>query len=69
MSYLEWVQNRMGYYWTEEHVNRDLEEIMDQAYDTVHETAQSLHLGLRTAAYVVGIRRVISASEQRGLYA
>ena len=29
VSYLEWVQNRMGYYWPEERVNDDLRRIME----------------------------------------
>ncbi len=69
VSYLEWVQNRMGYYWTEQRVLEDLQQIMIRAYDAVHQTAVERKISLRTAAFVVGIRAVVAASEQRGLYA
>lgn len=69
VSYLEWVQNRMGYYWTEERVNQDLEQIMNRAFDSVYATGQEFKCGMRVAAFVVGIQRVSRASELRGLYA
>lgn len=69
VSYLEWVQNRIGYYWTEERVNEDLERIMNRAFDSVYETAQQHKCSMRVAAFVLGIERVNRASELRGLYA
>jgi glutamate dehydrogenase/leucine dehydrogenase len=69
VSYLETVQNRMGYYWSEERVNYDLQEIIDRAYDHVREAAEQYKVTLRKAAYIVGIQRVVTASEHRGLYA
>jgi glutamate dehydrogenase (NAD(P)+) len=69
VSYLEWVQNRMGYYWTEEKVNADLEMIMNKAFDAVYQTAQQFKCSMRIAAFIVGIQRVSKAAELRGLYA
>ena len=69
VTYLEWVQNRIGLFWSEERVNRDLEEIMNRAFDAVYETAVNRNLSMRMAAFVVGIERVVRASEARGLYA
>jgi len=69
VSYLEWVQNRMGYYWTEERVNHDLEQLMNRAFDSVYSTCQEFKCSMRVAAFVVGIQRVSRASELRGLYA
>ena len=69
VSYLEWVQNRMGYYWTEERVNQDLKRIMDKAFDEVAATAKRFRCTMRIAAFIVGIKRVTEASEMRGLYA
>jgi glutamate dehydrogenase (NAD(P)+) len=69
VSYLEWVQNRIGLFWSEERVNRDLEEIMNRAFDAVYEMAQHRGVSLRMAAFVVGIELVVRASEARGLYA
>ena len=69
VSYLEWVQNRMGYYWTEERVNEDLQRIMDTAFDEVYETMRQRRVTMRIAAFIVAIQRVAEASEMRGLYA
>ncbi len=69
VSYLEWVQNRMGYYWTEQRVNDDLRRIMETAFDEVYTTAQRRRVSMRIAAFMVAIRRVTEASEMRGLYA
>ena len=69
VSYLEWVQNRMGYYWTEQRVNDDLQRIMETAFDEVYTTMQRRRVSMRIAAFMVAIRRVTEASEMRGLYA
>jgi len=37
VSYFEWVQNRLGYYWTEERVNRRGDRVMKTAFDNVYE--------------------------------
>ncbi|MCK6532128.1 MAG: Glu/Leu/Phe/Val dehydrogenase [Polyangiaceae bacterium] len=69
VSYLEWVQNRMGYYWRYQRVLEDLEHMMNTAFDTVLKTALHYDVPLRTAAFIVSIERVARASELRGLYA
>ncbi|MBM4197508.1 MAG: Glu/Leu/Phe/Val dehydrogenase [Gammaproteobacteria bacterium] len=69
VSYLEWVQNRMGYYWTEERVNQDLKRYMDHAFDVVYDTMKKRRVSMRVAAFMVAIQRVTEASEMRGLYA
>lgn len=69
VSYLEWVQNRMGYYWTEERVLSDLERMMKDATQNVLHTAREFKVNMRIAAYIVGIQRVVHAAEIRGLYA
>ncbi len=69
VSYLEWVQNRIGYYWTEQRVNEDLQRIMEAAFDEVYATMQKRRVSMRIAAFMVAIRRVVEASEMRGLYA
>jgi glutamate dehydrogenase (NAD(P)+) len=69
VSYLEWVQNRIGLFWSEERVNHDLEEIMNRAFDAVYAETIEHGIPMRIAAFVVGIERVVKASEARGLYA
>ena len=68
VSYLEWVQNRMGYYWTEEKVQEDLLRFMDNAFEAVYETSMKYKVNMRVAAFIVAIKRVVSVSEIRGLY-
>lgn len=69
VSYLEWVQNRMGYYWSERRVYEDLEEIMTSAFRTVLQASIEHKVNMRVAAFIVAIKRVIAAAELRGLYA
>jgi glutamate dehydrogenase/leucine dehydrogenase len=69
VSYLEWVQNRMGYYWTSERIHQDLKQMMERSFATVLETSLEHKVPMRTAAFVVAIKRVVKAAELRGLYA
>jgi glutamate dehydrogenase/leucine dehydrogenase len=69
VSYLEWVQNRMGYYWTEEQIQQDLKRIMETSFANVLATSLHHKVPMRTAAFIVGIQRVNEAAELRGLYA
>ena len=45
-----------------------MDSILTGAFDHIWRTAAELGVGLRTAAFVVACRRVLSAREQRGLY-
>lgn len=69
VSYLEWVQNRMGYYWSADRVQEDLERIMVKAFNEVYQTSRKYRVNMRIAAFIVAIDRVTKASEIRGLYA
>ncbi|MCM2278222.1 MAG: Glu/Leu/Phe/Val dehydrogenase [Oligoflexia bacterium] len=69
VSYFEWVQNRMGFYWPEEQVNRELDRIMRQAFKDVFSASQKHRIPMRIAAFVVAIERLKKTSELRGLYA
>jgi len=66
VSYFEWVQNNQGYYWSEEEVERKLEEIMVKAFDNVYNLARSRNVDMRLAAYMVGVRKMAEASRFRG---
>jgi glutamate dehydrogenase (NAD(P)+) len=69
VSYFEWVQNRMGFYWMEDEVNGRLREKMEHAFADVLATAVQEKCSLRIAAYMVAIRRVLRVHELRGMYA
>ena len=68
-SYFEWVQNRHGYYWSEDEVNTRLEKKMIEAFDVVVATAKKHNVDMRTAAYAVAIARVGNVTRLRGMYA
>ena len=69
VSYFEWVQNRGGYYWTEETVNSRLEEIMTRSFTDVRVLARQHKVNMRTAAYMLAISRVSTVHKLRGIYA
>jgi glutamate dehydrogenase (NAD(P)+) len=69
VSYFEWVQDRQGYFWTLDRVNRRLDRIMRRAFERVYETAQEHDVSLRIGAYVMAIRKVANALQMRGIYA
>jgi glutamate dehydrogenase (NAD(P)+) len=68
-SYFEWVQDRMGYFWTEEEVNQRLERIMIDSFNDVLHYAIAHNVNNRTAAYMLAIDRVAYTTKQRGIYA
>jgi len=69
VSYFEWGQNRQGYFWTLDRVNRRLDRVMRQAFDNVYDTAQKHDVSLRIGAYVLSIDKVATALRLRGIYA
>jgi glutamate dehydrogenase (NAD(P)+) len=69
VSYFEWVQNREGYYWSEEVVNERLREVMIRSFGDVHGYSKSHGVNMRTAAYMLSIDRVAAVHRLRGVYA
>jgi len=65
-SYFEGVQNDMNYYWTHEEVLQRLDTKMTQAFQSVLEMSKGERVSMRDAAYMVAIKRVVSAMELRG---
>ena len=68
-SYFEWVQDRHGYFWTEQEVNERLEQKMMEAFTAVREVSVAYKVDMRTAAYIVAIKRVADVTRVRGMYA
>lgn len=66
-SYFEWVQNIQQFRWEEERVNTELTRYLLRAYEAVSKAAKKHQIDLRTAAFVVAIERVASATALRGL--
>lgn len=61
VSYLEWVQSKQGYYWTESEVNAKLEAMLDKAFHSIWVLAEMNRIPLKKAAFQVAIKRVVSA--------
>jgi glutamate dehydrogenase (NAD(P)+) len=68
-SYFEWVQDRMGYFWNEDEVNRRLDLIMTESFHDVIAYAQAHNVNNRIAAYMLAVDRVAFTTKQRGMYA
>ncbi len=69
VSYFEWVQDRMGYFWSEAVVNERLEEKMVASFNELCVFAEKHDVDTRTAAYMMAIDRVAYDTRMRGIYA
>jgi glutamate dehydrogenase (NADP+) len=58
VSYFEWVQNKAGYYWSENKVNELLHEKIIEAFTSVAELAKKHKVDMRTAAYALALDRI-----------
>ncbi len=66
VSYFEWVQNRAGLYWEEAMVNDRLKKKMSKEAKAVFTIAEDKGLSLRTAAYLLGVKRIAGAIGEQG---
>ena len=66
VSYFEWVQNRLGYKWTRERVNRRCDRTIRSAFQQVHEVSLKHKVPMRIAAYIVAVDKIAKAYEFRG---
>jgi len=69
VSYFEWVQNNIGFYWTEEEVNQRLEQYMVKAFQDVLRLSLEYRVNMRVAAFMLAIKRVVDVIQLRGVYA
>jgi glutamate dehydrogenase/leucine dehydrogenase len=69
VSYFEWVQDRQGYFWTEERVNRRLIRMMREAFENTFAVAEKYNVTQRQAAYILAIDKVATTLRIRGIYA
>ena len=65
VSYFEWAQNIQQFRWNEERVNAELDRKMSSAYSSVRDVATQFDVDMRTAAFVLAIRRVGKAALAR----
>ena len=69
VSYFEWVQDRGGYFWDEDTVNRRLESIMTRSFHEVMAVVQRHKVSTRIACYMLAVDRVAAMHRLRGMYA
>jgi glutamate dehydrogenase (NAD(P)+) len=68
VSYFEWVQDLNRDHWSERVVNDKLREIMVRAFQETLAMARREQCYMRTAAYLLAVKRVADAMQMRGLY-
>ncbi len=68
VSYYEWVQDQYSYFWTESQINERLEQTMQIAFRSVHETAERYQTDMRAGAYILAVDRVAEATRVRGIF-
>ena len=69
VSYFEWVQNRQGFYWTEQKVNNELERFIVAAFEDLIEGYESHDVeSYREAMYIVAIKRLANAAREGGVW-
>ena len=68
VSYFEWVQNKAGYYWTEEEVNTKHDLKMQQAFANVWNNADKFNASMRIAAYITALQKIEQGVKLKGNY-
>ena len=66
VSYFEWVQNKQGYYWSEEEVAAKMRKKLIKSFHDIYNLAQTSNVDMRLAAYMAGVRKVAEACQFRG---
>jgi len=69
VSYFECVQDRSGYFWSEDTVTERLSDVITRSFCDVLQVAEKHSTNMRLAAYMLAIERVAKAHELRGMYA
>lgn len=68
VSYFEWVQDLQNFFWEEDEVNKKLTRIMQHAFHDVYAMMTSRKVDMRTAALMIGVKRVSDATTMRGIF-
>lgn len=68
VSYFEWVQNLGRYNWPFEEVQQKQSVLMKNAFEDIWKLAKDYSVDMRTAAYMMSIKRIADAMKLRGWY-
>lgn len=68
ISYLEWVQNNMGYYWSFDEVANKMESNITKGFKDAHALAKKHKIDMRRATMALAVGRVVEAFNQKGIW-
>ena len=68
VSYFEWVQDLQSFFWEEDEVNVKLKRIIERSFREVAAIRDEHACTMREAAYILAVRRVVEATEVRGIF-
>ena len=68
ISYLEWVQNNMGYYWTFDEVASKMESNITRGFKDAYALAKKHKIDMRRATMALAVSRVVEAFNQKGIW-
>lgn len=68
VSYFEWVQDIMSFFWDEDEVNKKLQGIITKAFDNAYKLHVEKGCDMRTAGMALAVQRLEKAMLLRGLY-
>lgn len=68
VSYFEWVQNKAGFYWTEEEVNARHDQKMEQAFEAVWQNSSYYNTSMRIGAYITALQKLEQGVKLKGAY-
>ncbi|MHA1986825.1 MAG: Glu/Leu/Phe/Val family dehydrogenase [Promethearchaeota archaeon] len=68
VSYFEYVQDIRAYFWDLDRINKELKRIILEAFEDVYTVYEDRKISLRTAAYIIAVKRIATAIEFRGIF-
>jgi glutamate dehydrogenase len=68
ISYLEWVQNNMGYYWSFNEVAKKMEEHIVRGFKDTYDFSKKHKIDMRRAAMALAVSRVVEAFNHKGIW-
>ena len=69
VSYFEWVQDLQNFFWSEEEINKNLQNIIVKSFYETFKLSREKKVSIRIAALMLGIKKISDAMLLRGLYA
>ncbi len=68
VSYFEWVQGIQSFFWDLKEVNANLKKLILKSFQEVWDMGQKEATSLRSAAYMLSLKKVATSLEQRGIF-